>query len=140
MDVADETVALVAKHCGLQLEMYQRCVTDNPENWDMKCITQKRALAKCSEDNVPIIKHVKEMCDPFIRDYDACVMQNQVDPSVCLEPLKRLFYCTEEHGKLRPGGPPRPEAASAAASTASASAAQAGVDSAAYGYRRGTSA
>lgn len=50
MDVADNTVALVTKHCGLQLELYQKCVTQNPENWDMKCITQKRALAKCSED------------------------------------------------------------------------------------------
>jgi len=50
MDVADNTVALVTKHCGLQLEFYQKCVTQNPENWDLKCITQKRALAKCSED------------------------------------------------------------------------------------------
>lgn len=50
MDVADNTVALVTKHCGLQLEFYQKCVTQNPENWDIKCITQKRALAKCSED------------------------------------------------------------------------------------------
>lgn len=50
MDVADNTVALVTKHCGLQLELYQKCVTQNPENWDIKCITQKRALAKCSED------------------------------------------------------------------------------------------
>ncbi|KAG0243249.1 hypothetical protein BGX31_010971 [Mortierella sp. GBA43] len=77
MDVADNTVALVTKHCGLQLEL------------------------------VPIIKHVKEMCDPFIRDYDACVMKNQEDPTVCLEALKRLFHCTEEHGKLPPTGPPR---------------------------------
>ncbi|KAF9087795.1 Coiled-coil-helix-coiled-coil-helix domain-containing protein 5 [Mortierella sp. GBA35] len=107
MDVADNTVALVTKHCGLQLELYQKCVTQNPENWDIKCITQKRALAKCSEDNVPIIKHVKEMCDPFIRDYDACVMKNQQDPTICLESLKRLFHCTEEHGKLPPSGPPR---------------------------------
>jgi hypothetical protein len=50
MDVTDNTVALVAKHCGLQLELYQKCVTQNPANWDIKCITQKRALAKCSED------------------------------------------------------------------------------------------
>lgn len=50
MDVADNTVALVTKHCGLQLELYQKCVTQNPANWDLKCITQKRALAKCSED------------------------------------------------------------------------------------------
>lgn len=57
--------------------------------------------------SVPIIKHVKEMCDPFIKDYDACVMKNQEDPSICLDSLKRLFHCTEEHGKLPPSGPPR---------------------------------
>lgn len=47
------------------------------------------------------------MCDPFIKDYDACVMKNQQDPTICLESLKRLFHCTEEHGKLSPSGPPR---------------------------------
>ncbi|KAF9084496.1 hypothetical protein BGX23_010481 [Mortierella sp. AD031] len=62
------------------------------------------------EHSVPIIKHVKEMCDPFIRDYDACVMKNQQDPAVCLKSLKRLFYCTEKHGKLSPSGPPRTDA------------------------------
>ncbi|KAF9111135.1 Coiled-coil-helix-coiled-coil-helix domain-containing protein 5 [Mortierella sp. AM989] len=134
MDVADNTVALVTKHCGLQLELYQKCVTQNPENWDIKCITQKRALAKCSEDNVPIIKHVKEMCDPFIKEYDACVMKNQQDPTICLEPLKRLFHCTEEHGKLPPAGPPRLNATSSSQSSASASEKPAG---SAYGYRGG---
>ncbi|KAF8926158.1 Coiled-coil-helix-coiled-coil-helix domain-containing protein 5 [Dissophora ornata] len=132
MDVADNTVALVTKHCGLQLELYQKCVTQNPENWDMKCITQKRALAKCSEDNVPIIKHVKEMCDPFIRDYDACVMKNQQDPTVCLESLKRLFHCTEEHGKLPPTGPPRANSSSSSPSDAKEKPAGTG-----YGYRGG---
>ncbi|ORZ04705.1 hypothetical protein BCR41DRAFT_312858 [Lobosporangium transversale] len=133
MDVADNTVALVTKHCGLQLELYQRCVTHNPENWDIKCITQKRALAKCSEDNVPIIKHVKEMCDPFIKDYDACVMKNQKDPTICLEPLKRLFHCTEEHGKLPLSGPPR------AADPKSTSTSPSGENPAGsnYGYRGG---
>ncbi|KAF9366113.1 Coiled-coil-helix-coiled-coil-helix domain-containing protein 5 [Mortierella sp. NVP85] len=131
MDVTDNTVALVAKHCGLQLELYQKCVTQNPANWDIKCITQKRALAKCSEDNVPIIKHVKEMCDPFIRDYDACVMKNQEDPTVCLDALKRLFLCTEEHGKLPPTGPPR------AHTTEKATPVKEGSAGANYGYRGG---
>ncbi|KAF9430344.1 Coiled-coil-helix-coiled-coil-helix domain-containing protein 5 [Podila epigama] len=131
MDVTDNTVALVTKHCGLQLELYQKCVTDNPSNWDMKCITQKRALAKCSEDNVPIIKHVKEMCDPFIKEYDACVMKNQEDPSICLESLKRLFHCTEEHGKLPASGPPR------ASPSADQKASESKPSAANYGYRGG---
>ena len=62
MDVADNTVALVTKHCGLQLELYQKCVTQNPGNWDMKCITQKRALAKCSEDKYAAFLFLAIIC------------------------------------------------------------------------------
>lgn len=75
---------------------------------------------------MPIIKHVKEMCDPFIKDYDACVMKNQQDPTICLDSLKRLFHCTEEHGKLPSSGPPRVVKEEADKPTASG-----------YGYRGG---
>ena len=81
---------------------------------------------------MPIIKHVKEMCDPFIKDYDACVMKNQQDPTICLESLKRLFHCTEEHGKLPPTGPPRAVSAAATATAAEDKPAASG-----YGYRGG---
>jgi hypothetical protein len=84
-----------------------------------------------NNNSVPIIKHVKEMCDPFIRDYDACVMKNQEDPTVCLDALKRLFLCTEEHGKLPPAGPPRAHATGKATSVKEGSA------GANYGYRGG---
>lgn len=46
----DDTLAQVAKHCAIQLEVYQRCVESNPNKWDTACLQQKRALTKCSED------------------------------------------------------------------------------------------
>jgi len=81
------------------------------------------------------------MCDPFIRDYDACVMKNQQDPTICLDSLKRLFHCTEEHGKLPPTGPPRAAAPSASSSSSSSPSATGKASekpaASGYGYRGG---
>lgn len=53
----DDTLAQVQAKCALQLEMYQKCVENNPDNWDKACIQQKRALTKCSEEKLCLVPH-----------------------------------------------------------------------------------
>ncbi|KAI8070352.1 hypothetical protein BC940DRAFT_317686 [Gongronella butleri] len=75
--------------------MYQRCVENYPNNWDKACLQQKRALTKCSEDNVGILKFVKQHCIKPIEAYDQCLAANPDDPEQCVKALKELYFCTE---------------------------------------------
>ncbi|ORY04725.1 hypothetical protein K493DRAFT_311268 [Basidiobolus meristosporus CBS 931.73] len=79
----DNTLEEVVKYCGLQLEMYQRCVESNPTNWESACFKQKQALTKCSEENVEALRV-------------PCLKDNQQEPEKCLESLKQLYECTQE--------------------------------------------
>ncbi|ORY99032.1 hypothetical protein BCR43DRAFT_488605 [Syncephalastrum racemosum] len=91
----DDTLAQVQAKCALQLEMYQKCVENNPENWDKACVQQKRALTKCSEENVGIVKYVKQHCEEQIKAYDSCLTAKTAEPEQCLQQLKDLALCTE---------------------------------------------
>ncbi|KAI8096664.1 uncharacterized protein BX664DRAFT_257820 [Halteromyces radiatus] len=75
--------------------MYQRCVENYPNNWDKSCLQQKRALTKCSEENVGILKFVKQHCTKPIMAYDECLAANPDDPEKCVKALKELYFCTE---------------------------------------------
>jgi hypothetical protein len=44
-----DTLEQVAKHCGIQLEIYGQCIDKNPGTWDSACLQQRRALTKCAE-------------------------------------------------------------------------------------------
>jgi hypothetical protein len=46
----NSTIELVLKHCSTQLELYQRCVENNPAEWSTICRKEKNELTKCSED------------------------------------------------------------------------------------------
>ncbi|CAM0142386.1 hypothetical protein VKS41_002120 [Umbelopsis sp. WA50703] len=91
----DDTLAQVAEKCALQLEMYQKCVENYPDTWDKSCAQQKKALTKCSEENVGILKYVKQHCTPQIKLYDTCLQENANEPEVCIQALKELYFCTE---------------------------------------------
>ncbi|KAG2226009.1 hypothetical protein INT45_002475 [Circinella minor] len=91
----DDTLAQVREKCALQLEMYQKCVENYPHNWDKSCVQQKNALTKCSEENVGILKYVKEHCSKQVKDYDDCLSANQSEPEKCIQALKELYFCTE---------------------------------------------
>ncbi|KAI8982182.1 hypothetical protein BDF20DRAFT_905778 [Mycotypha africana] len=75
--------------------MYQKCVENNPHSWDKACIQQKKALTKCSEENVGILKFVKQQCANQINAYDSCLAANTEKPEECVQPLKDLYLCTE---------------------------------------------
>ncbi|ORZ01898.1 hypothetical protein BCR42DRAFT_463573 [Absidia repens] len=75
--------------------MYQRCVENYPNTWDKSCLQQKRALTKCSEENVGILKFVKQHCTKPIMAYDECLNANPEDPEKCVNALKELYFCTE---------------------------------------------
>ncbi|KAL0073200.1 hypothetical protein J3Q64DRAFT_1645337 [Phycomyces blakesleeanus] len=75
--------------------MYQKCIENYPQSWDKSCIQQKRALTKCSEENVGILKFVKHHCVLQIKAYDECLFSNKDDPEKCVQQLKELYFCTE---------------------------------------------
>lgn len=91
----DDTLDQVREKCTLQLEMYQKCVENYPHSWDKSCLQQKRALTKCSEENVGILKFVKEHCTMQINAYDTCLSANSEKPEECVQALKELYFCTE---------------------------------------------
>ncbi|KAL1921500.1 uncharacterized protein VTP21DRAFT_11216 [Calcarisporiella thermophila] len=91
----DSTLAEVAKNCAMQLQVYQDCVNRNPKNWESACIQQKKALTKCSEDHVPVLKFVKSRCSAQISGYDTCLSENASEPEKCIDALKELYFCTE---------------------------------------------
>ncbi|KAI7894418.1 uncharacterized protein EV154DRAFT_415241 [Mucor mucedo] len=75
--------------------MYQKCIENYPHSWDKSCMQQKKALTKCSEDNVGILKFVKERCSLQINNYDRCLGANAENPEECVQVLKELYVCTE---------------------------------------------
>ncbi|KAI7903040.1 uncharacterized protein BX663DRAFT_509326 [Cokeromyces recurvatus] len=91
----DDTLDQVREKCALQLDMYQKCVENYPQSWDKSCIQQKKALTKCSEENVGILKYVKEHCTAQIKAYDQCLAVNADKPDECIQALKDLYLCTE---------------------------------------------
>ncbi|GAA5816551.1 hypothetical protein MFLAVUS_010081 [Mucor flavus] len=91
----EDTLDQVRQKCALQLEMYQKCIENYPHTWDKSCMQQKKALTKCSEDNVGILKYVKERCTLQINAYDRCLSANSEDPEQCVQVLKELYFCTE---------------------------------------------
>ncbi|CAG8460761.1 17370_t:CDS:2 [Acaulospora morrowiae] len=97
------TLLQVIKYCGEKLEAYQRCVENHPSYWQSACLEQKRELTKCSEENVPEIKMVKERCNNAIIAFDECLARNESDPEVCRDKLKALYECTEANAGLSVG-------------------------------------
>ncbi|KAG1107701.1 hypothetical protein G6F42_016273 [Rhizopus arrhizus] len=111
----DDTLEQVREKCALQLEMYQKCVEIYPHSWDKSCMQQKKALTKCSEDNVGILKFVKEHCTMQINAYDKCLSANSEKPDECVQVLKELYFCTEATSlRYRDQEKEKQEAASAA--------------------------
>lgn len=45
----ESTLEFVIKHCSTQLELYQRCIENNPKE-RYNCQKEKNELSKCSED------------------------------------------------------------------------------------------
>ncbi|KAI9478479.1 MAG: hypothetical protein EXX96DRAFT_484697 [Benjaminiella poitrasii] len=91
----DDTLEQVREKCALQLDTYQKCVENYPHSWDKSCVQQKKALTKCSEENVGILKYVKEQCTAQIKAYDTCLAANADKPDECIQALKDLYLCTE---------------------------------------------
>ncbi|KAI8047830.1 uncharacterized protein B0P05DRAFT_565215 [Gilbertella persicaria] len=91
----DDTLEQVRAKCALQLETYQKCVENYPHSWDKSCMQQKQALTKCSEENVGILKFVKQHCSSQINAYDQCLAANAEKPDECIQALRDLYLCTE---------------------------------------------
>ncbi|KAI9230088.1 MAG: hypothetical protein DHS80DRAFT_12886 [Piptocephalis tieghemiana] len=84
----------VQKHCPAQLEAYAACVEAHPGDWDTQCAEKRRMLRQCSEENIAVLRRVKEECRKVAFDFDACQAQEN-DPSKCIEVLKALHACAE---------------------------------------------
>ncbi|RKP12545.1 hypothetical protein BJ684DRAFT_20927 [Piptocephalis cylindrospora] len=84
----------VQKHCPAQLNAYTQCVEDHPGDWETKCAEKRRLLRLCSEDNITVLRKVKEQCRKVAFDFDVCQAQEE-DPTRCIEALKKLHTCAE---------------------------------------------
>ncbi|ODQ51034.1 hypothetical protein SAICODRAFT_9361 [Saitoella complicata NRRL Y-17804] len=102
----ENTLQEVAEKCANELFALQACVTSHPNDWDAACWRQRQALTKCSEDNVAVLRKVKEACADAIKLYDDCLQANPQDPKPCLAPLRDLYNCTEKTAGVSFGAPP----------------------------------
>ncbi|CAG8449094.1 6250_t:CDS:2 [Ambispora gerdemannii] len=93
----DVTLEQVVKYCSPQLDQYQRCVEKNPHDWHTNslCLTLKKELTKCADENIKELREVKQKCNSSIVEYDQCLSKNAKEPEKCIEQLKALYYCTE---------------------------------------------
>ncbi|KAG9285440.1 hypothetical protein G9A89_010915 [Geosiphon pyriformis] len=91
----ENTLTQVVKYCGEQLEKYQLCVENHPQDWSSACIKEKHELTKCSDENVTELRDVKQKCHLTILGYDECLSKNFAEPEKCIEQLKALYHCTE---------------------------------------------
>jgi len=46
----DQTLEEVVKHCSQQLDSYQRCIENNPQDWGVACLKFRSELNKCAEE------------------------------------------------------------------------------------------
>ncbi|CAG8492127.1 5944_t:CDS:2 [Paraglomus brasilianum] len=102
----DQTLEEVVKHCSQQLDSYQRCIENNPQDWGVACLKFRSELNKCAEENVTELKRVKAKCSSVIAAFDNCLQKNQKDPEKCIKELKQLYHCTEEAAGRKLSSPP----------------------------------
>ncbi|KAJ1839047.1 hypothetical protein LPJ70_005218, partial [Coemansia sp. RSA 2708] len=79
---------------------YATCVDQHPDTWKTDCTELRRALTKCTDENVTLMKMVRMSCQPVIDRYQQCLNKNEKDPSVCIESLRDLYQCTEGVGQM----------------------------------------
>ncbi|KAJ1966282.1 hypothetical protein GGI12_000187 [Dipsacomyces acuminosporus] len=96
----DQTLDEVSKHCGKQVEEYAACVDSHSETWKADCAELRKALTKCTDENVTLMKMVRLSCQPVIDKYQECLYKNQTNPSVCIDNLRDLYECTEGVGQM----------------------------------------
>ncbi|CAH1765346.1 20217_t:CDS:2 [Entrophospora sp. SA101] len=93
----NSTLVQVLTHCGQQLEKYQRCVENHPNNWNSICDQQRKELNKCSEESIPELKSLKQKCNKVIIAYENCLIKNETTPENCINELEDLYNCTESN-------------------------------------------
>ncbi|KAJ2804970.1 hypothetical protein H4R20_002288 [Coemansia guatemalensis] len=96
----DQTLDEVNKHCGDQVQAYASCVDSHEDTWRTDCAELRKALTKCTDDNVTLMKMVRLNCQPMIDRYQSCLEKNQKDPTVCMDTLRDLYQCTEGVGQM----------------------------------------
>ncbi|KAJ2646933.1 hypothetical protein IWW40_005047 [Coemansia sp. RSA 1250] len=96
----DQTLDEVNKHCSDQVQAYASCVDSHEDTWKTDCADLRKALTKCTDENVTLMKMVRMSCQPVIDRYQGCLQKNEKDPSVCIDSLRDLYQCTEGVGQM----------------------------------------
>ncbi|KAJ2078111.1 hypothetical protein H4R24_004702 [Coemansia sp. RSA 988] len=96
----DQTLDEVNRHCGNQVQAYASCVDSHEDTWRTDCVELRKALTKCTDDNVTLMKMVRLSCQPMIDRYQSCLEKNDKDPTVCVDALRNLYQCTEGVGQM----------------------------------------
>ncbi|KAJ1956554.1 hypothetical protein DL89DRAFT_265926 [Linderina pennispora] len=96
----DQTLDEVNKHCGEHVQAYASCVDGHEQTWKVDCLELRKALTKCTDENVTLMKMVRMSCQPTIDKYQACLNKNSDNPAVCIDSLRDLYECTESVGEM----------------------------------------
>ncbi|KAJ2517774.1 hypothetical protein GGI11_001267 [Coemansia sp. RSA 2049] len=96
----DQTLDEVNKHCSEHVQAYASCVEDNEKTWKVDCADLRKALTRCTDENVTLMKLVRLNCQPIIDRYTKCLNANSEKPETCMAPLRDLYECTEGVGQM----------------------------------------
>ncbi|PWN34804.1 uncharacterized protein FA14DRAFT_132581 [Meira miltonrushii] len=114
----EQSIELVAKNCGNELNSFQRCILSHRGDQDggeSACEAERQTLSKCAANAVPLVATVKSRCQSQIRAYDACLLAGRSDDDEqitqrCTPALKALWQCTEAVKReelIKSGGAPQ---------------------------------
>ncbi|KAJ1797616.1 hypothetical protein LPJ59_003023 [Coemansia sp. RSA 2399] len=95
----DQTLDEVNKHCSDHVQAYAACVENNEKTWKVDCADLRKALTKCTDDNVTLMKLVRLNCQSTIDRYTSCLNKNSEKPETCMDSLRDLYECTEGVGQ-----------------------------------------
>ncbi|XP_022101044.1 coiled-coil-helix-coiled-coil-helix domain-containing protein 5-like isoform X3 [Acanthaster planci] len=90
----EAVITLVMKYCGTELELYGKCVSEHPKDWQTACAELKEAAANCS-DHHPVVRQINRDCVAEFSNYDACLKKNPEDVTVCVDQLHKFLQCAD---------------------------------------------
>lgn len=89
----ENTYSKVQVECAENIKNYSECINKYPQNWNFKCMQQRKELTICAEEHVADIKRVKEGCKDQISGFNLCMESNRQDPYLCAEQMNKLYDC-----------------------------------------------
>ena len=84
----------VERHCGQDMQRLADCVAEHTETFEQDCMEAKQRLTQCADQNVTVLREMKQRCHQEIDTYEKCLLQSGGVPEVCIEAFTALHRCT----------------------------------------------